>query len=909
MKSRYMIKYAVLLLWLALIYPAAYAVPPSPEVIEKLKAEGIFDDFVNRLNDARSRGMDAPAAIKAKDKLATDINQVDTVRVLVILVDFSDKPYTAGAIAATPPLFDSVLFSEGKNPSGSMTEYYLENSYGTFFIIGDVYGWFRMPEPMSYYSPYGTNGIGSYPNNAQRLAEIAVDSADDYVDFSVYDSWGLGGGPDGKVDGLFVVHAGTGFEESGDEAEIHSHKWHLSVPQTRDGVEVYNYTMEPEESDAVPGISPIGVFCHEYGHFIGLPDLYDIADIDNTSAGLGRWSLMGSGSYNNNSRTPAHFDAFSKIAAGFVTETNVTGNLVNAPIPQVETNPVIYRLWSDGTYGLQYFLVENRQLTGFDAYLPGEGLLIYHVYDILGDADGNNSGIPYRVALEQADGLRNLEFTLYNDGDAGDPWPGSVNKRSFDDLSVPDSRGYGPTITEVSVWNISDPDSVMYANLDIRWSRPYIALDSLVFVDEHSDGFFDPGETVQVFFFIKNLWLTAANANFTLSSNDPSININNPSVFRSSLTGDGASANNISSPLSFVVPDTITPTYDSFFLDISTDGGTYTNAFAVEKVIGRPQVLIVDDDRGDSYEDIYFGDLYAKRIPADIWEKRILGAPPGPFMNNYRMVFWFTGDTASGYLQAADITSIKTYLDNGGNLFLTGQDLADKLRVQDSLFLENYLHARYGGAGFSIYHDGIAGSPVGEGIAVRYFSGNNQIFTSSDKIIPVNGALPAFKFRNQTNYSALTYDNNYKLVFFNFGYEGLQEMPSAGFVRRDSLMSRIISFFGSFTTDIKDDNTSRVLPQNFVLRQNYPNPFNPTTRIDYTLKAVTGAEIPNTNIRVYNILGQEIRTLVDRKELPGNYSVEWDGTDRNGVRVASGIYFYRLTRGADKETRKMVLLK
>jgi len=93
------------------------------------------------------------------------------------------------------------------------------------------------------------------------------------------------------------------------------------------------------------------------------------------------------------------------------------------------------------------------------------------------------------------------------------------------------------------------------------------------------------------------------------------------------------------------------------------------------------------------------------------------------------------------------------------------------------------------------------------------------------------------------------------------------------------------------------------------LEQNYPNPFNPITHIRYSIQNTGAFPIPNTILKIYNVLGQEIRTLVDRKQIPGEYDIEWDGNDQSGHRVASGLYFYKISRGADKETKKMVLLK
>ncbi|HEX9653895.1 MAG TPA: FlgD immunoglobulin-like domain containing protein [bacterium] len=101
------------------------------------------------------------------------------------------------------------------------------------------------------------------------------------------------------------------------------------------------------------------------------------------------------------------------------------------------------------------------------------------------------------------------------------------------------------------------------------------------------------------------------------------------------------------------------------------------------------------------------------------------------------------------------------------------------------------------------------------------------------------------------------------------------------------------------------------LPESFALMQNFPNPFNPTTEIRYQLPFVpeSTSETRRTVLKIYNLLGEEIRTLVDRAEAPGFYSVTWDGKDKSGRTTSSGIYIYRLQSGNFVETRRMVFLQ
>jgi len=100
------------------------------------------------------------------------------------------------------------------------------------------------------------------------------------------------------------------------------------------------------------------------------------------------------------------------------------------------------------------------------------------------------------------------------------------------------------------------------------------------------------------------------------------------------------------------------------------------------------------------------------------------------------------------------------------------------------------------------------------------------------------------------------------------------------------------------------------LPVDFRLAQNYPNPFNPSTTIEFEITADHECELMvKTNLRIYNVLGQWIKTLVNETKTPGIYQVIWDGTDENGDRVSSGVYLYQLKAGDYKKTKKMVLMK
>jgi len=909
MNKKYL-KLTVLIAAIFLIQIPARTAPLRPDTYQRLSDEGRLQDYLTMLKKARAKGIDQPEPIMAAPSLRTDVNDAvpDTATVLVLLVDFPDHSWSQGYVAPSPADFDSILFSSGMNPTGSMTEYYKENSYGNFVVTGDVHGIYRMPHEYTYYTN-GEGGLGSYPQNSQGLVVDAIVRADSAgIDFSQYDTWGPDGTPDGYVDAVIIVHAGPGGEGTGDENDIHSHKWDLGFfSENRDGVTISVYTVQPEEYEPRHEASPIGIFCHEYGHVLGLPDLYDIDYNPETSFGIGVWSLMASGTYNAEGKIPAQLDAWSKVHIGFVDPIEVGANMTDVEIPQVESEPVIYKLWGNGIYGTEYFLVENRQRVGFDAYLPGGGLLIYHVDD---NTDFSNIDVThYHVALEQADGLMEIEYAASNDGDAYDPYPGDLNVRSFDDLSTPSSRAYDESITKVSVWNISDSDSLMTANLDVTWSRPYFTMDSVSFVDANGNGIIDLGEDIDILFYLKNHWLIAEDVEIDISSKEIPFDFDNTPAYHATAAGDGTVTVNNSEPISFTVPSDIDPSYDSFFVEVSSDGGAFGASFAYERQIGQAQFLIIDDDRGQIYDTVFTRDLYKLRVPADVWSKNTTGSPPGVILSLYNSVIWLTGDTAAEYFTSADIEAMKHFMDNGGNFFLTGQALAAELVEKDSLFFENYLKARRNGLYFSNVYVGVDGNPVFDGISFELLSYHHQYYRTAEQLLPVNGGMAALYYNPFGGYCGITYDGGYKLVFLDFGYEDLDVIEWNN-KPRDSLMARVLKFFkGDFTTDIGDEDNNLNLPTAFSLAQNYPNPFNPTTSISYSIPAKAGSSQENTALRIFNILGREVKTLVDEVQRAGDYTVRWDGTNNTGEKVTSGVYFYQLEHGNNKETKKMLLLK
>ncbi|MFH0882244.1 MAG: M6 family metalloprotease domain-containing protein [bacterium] len=467
---------AAVLLVLGFVF-SAVSMPLHPNLISKMDAKTRQAAALNQ-RMLESRGIDNPALwpvppvyreIPLNGAMKTD-SAPDSFRVIVLLVDFSDHPATTDAA-----FFDSLMFGSSH---GAVRDFYREVSYQALEISTNdscnTIGWLRMPNPYTYYVD-GQKGFGTYPNNAQKLVEDAVTAANPFVDFTRYDNDG-----DGYVDGLMVVHSGTGYELSGDVNDIHSHAWyvygsHLGMPKYRmpvDGIFISSYAMQPEfwEFGPISFDMTLGVFVHEMGHSIfGLPDLYDY---DYDSEGLGSWSLMASGSWNGFlGDSPAHPDIWCLTKMGFVTPINVTEDVDSFALASIQSGPNALRLWTDGGSSQEYFLVENRRKTSYDSTLPGEGLLVYHVDESVYFGNdhqwypGHTASGHYLVALEQADGLYELEKN--GNADTSDPYPGSLNVHTFNQFTTPASKSYAGEATYVALSDFSDSADIMNFNINV----------------------------------------------------------------------------------------------------------------------------------------------------------------------------------------------------------------------------------------------------------------------------------------------------------------------------------------------------------------------------------------------------------------------------------------------------------
>ena len=370
-----------------------------------------------------------------------------TLNCLVLLVDFSDNP------GAQPPAHFQQLLFDPANPD-SMHSFYKDLSFGKLNVTGQVIGWIRAAHPYGYYTDGQSGTGGNFPRNTPGLLEEVLRAYCSTNSLAPFDANG-----DGYVDGLFLVHAGGGAEAEPDPQRrkdmIWSHKWTLQTRFVNNGVSAYAYFTAPEDGR-------LGVFSHEFGHFLGLPDLYDTSY---RSQGIGDWCLMAGGSWNGGGNAPARMSAWCLATLGWIKPKNMRAarHLVLKPLEADRT--ACYRLWTRGRTSNEYFLIENRQQTGRDSALPGSGLALWHIDETQSD---NTNPRAYRVALVQADGQLDLEFNR-NQGEAGDLFPGSRAVTQVDDQGAgqPNTRTNNGTATNVRLRNISSNSGIVELDVSV----------------------------------------------------------------------------------------------------------------------------------------------------------------------------------------------------------------------------------------------------------------------------------------------------------------------------------------------------------------------------------------------------------------------------------------------------------
>ncbi len=371
----------------------------------------------------------------------SDFPSMGEQKALVLLVNYTDvKMTTPDAHMYFSGLLNEPGFSQN-GATGSARDYFEECSEGKFLPEFDVYGPVELPYPRSYYGGNDRYGNDEY---AWQMVTDACRILDDEVDFSQYDR-----DHDGYIDNVFVFYAGKGEATGGGDDTVWPHSWELEDGGRGtfefDGVIANRYAC----SNELVGFSAdgVGTFIHEFSHVMGLPDLY--ATNGSSAFTPDAWSVLDYGPYNNNGHTPPLYGAFERAALGWMTPREISGPL------SVELEPIsanvagVIRTSSEN----EYFLLENRQQTGWDTYIPGHGMLVWHIHYVpsIWGANAVNNTINHQyVDIVEADGTK----SRYTRG--GDSFPGTQGVTEFTDDTHPSMATWSGEVLALPITEITE---------------------------------------------------------------------------------------------------------------------------------------------------------------------------------------------------------------------------------------------------------------------------------------------------------------------------------------------------------------------------------------------------------------------------------------------------------------------
>ena len=440
--------------------------------------------------------------------------------------------------------------------------------------------------------------------------------------------------------------------------------------------------------------------------------------------------------------------------------------------------------------------------------------------------------------------------------------------------------------------------------------RPDIVLTGIYIndTDFNNNKKAEPGETIDVYVDLKNQGLNVTNLQLRLVCSDPCVTILNDRLTIDEIE-IGATVSTGFRPFSVLIAADAMSHLVEFQLNVTGDF-SYTKTIPLHVAVGYPQILFVDDDAENASDRIISRFLNDSKIFYDTWSIAAYGLPSD--LSHYKVLIWATGDDRTTTLTTHEQKILSNYLDAGGKLFISGQnigyDLVEAGTSADSLFYTDYLKAEYiRDSADDPWIIGDTDDELGKQLYVFLIGiyGSNFDQQSTDVIMPIEDADSFLIYAMTKQCAGIYYENEHgaRVVYIPFGIEGIAgPNPTSASL----LVTRVMDWLSNDSTvsDIKDLEFESIAPR-VELYDNFPNPFNPETTIGFNIPQES-----RVALAIYNILGEEIITLIDhRLYVPGSYRVTWNGVNRSGDLVQSGIYLYKLECSGVIQTKKMLFLK
>lgn len=376
-------------------------------------------------------------------------------RALVILVEFADNEFSS--TDDSQAYFDRMLNETGFSENyatGSARDYFIANSMGAFLPQFDVYGPVKLENNMEY---YGAHAAGANDRRPEKLITDACTLLDNEIDFSIYDC-----DSNGVIDNVYVFYAGFGEASGGGNNTIWPHSAFLTDISKKKYyfdellLDRYACSNELEINGETVGI---GTFVHEFSHVLGLPDVY--ATAYNGAFTPGSWSCIDNGNYNNNGHTPPYYSSFERYALGWMEPTILeeAGHYTLDRLYQTNEAFIVPTAREE-----EYFLFENRQQEGLDQFIPGHGMVVWHI-DFNEEAwlknTVNNDPAHQYIDLVEADNI------LTDKSRSGDSFPGTEGITEFTPETLPAFVSWDNVTPEFGLYDITESEDGMIS-FDLR---------------------------------------------------------------------------------------------------------------------------------------------------------------------------------------------------------------------------------------------------------------------------------------------------------------------------------------------------------------------------------------------------------------------------------------------------------
>jgi|GEM_PF-390578 len=435
-----------------------------------------------------------------------------------------------------------------------------------------------------------------------------------------------------------------------------------------------------------------------------------------------------------------------------------------------------------------------------------------------------------------------------------------------------------------------------------------LKLQSWRFNDEsgNNNGRPDPGETVALIVTYYNTlgFQNATGISATLACSDTNVQITKGTA---GFPDINAGANGNCSADSFVinVPASIPPQDLTFYLTSqATPDPAYPDS-RFEVKCGEPRLLIVDDDDGSDFEKYYTAACDSNFVLYDVYSVQASGSPSADTLRHYPVVAWFTGNATTNTLTATDQTNLASYLDNGGNLFIAGQNIAQDIAAD--AFLGNYLHASFvDDSTGKIYMIGVpddpitSSSPTAADTMTLGGSGGANNSKSADGIRPIGGAVGCATYKDYadtTVKSIVRYAGAYKVVFFSCAFEAIDHAVSR-YLQKWTLIRRMLTWFGEGIPPAVAQQLPPPDVKPYVLKVS-PNPFRGQALVEFTAP-ISG----RMELRTFSTDGRLVASETREAAMGQRMSFKLDG-----AKLANGTYLVQVVTPVGVYAQKTAVLK